>query len=94
MVLFRRDVIVMVCGRRLYSECKFEAAKEGLQVDGRTVDPNSMDPGLKSTHVGSMGVGIVALAVSNCALFRKQFLYPVDEGEHGVSFRLVDDIRP
>ena len=28
-----------------------------------------MDTGLKSTRVGSMGVGIVALAVSNCVVF-------------------------
>ena len=48
---------------------KSRRPKIGLQVDVRTVDPNRMDTGLKSTRVGSMGVAIVALAVSNCVVF-------------------------
>jgi hypothetical protein len=61
-------------GRRLYVRtsilnAKSKRPKIGLQVDVRAVDQDCMDPDLKSIGVGSMGVGIVALAVSNCVVF-------------------------
>jgi hypothetical protein len=72
--LLTPDVIVMVYGKRLYVRTSILNAKSrqpkiGLQVDGRAVDPNRMDTGLKSIGVGSRGVAIVALAVSNCVIF-------------------------
>jgi hypothetical protein len=88
-----KEVVVMVYGRILYVRTSIPNAKSrqpkiGLQVDGRTVDPNRMDPGLKSTRVGSMGGGIVALAVSNWVVFCR---YPAFSGVPTWSLNCVPD---